>query len=118
MRNCGGWRLKRWLKNSRAKPSSPLPSSMRPGCGLPEKAAGTIASTSFGRLPRPCTASWSIAPGSVAPSAAAGRLQQTELTESKAPVTSPDDELLAVHEALERLAQRDPVSADLGNLRQ
>src|SRR5216110_1716585 len=46
-----------------------------------------------------------------------GRLQQTELTESKAPASSPDDELLAVHEALERLAQRDPVSADLVNLR-
>src|SRR5258708_38887413 len=39
-----------------------------------------------------------------------GGLQQTELTESKAPASSPDDELLAVHEALERLAQRDPVS--------
>ncbi len=46
-----------------------------------------------------------------------GRLQQTELTDSKAPATLPDDELLAVHEALERLAQRDPVSADLVNLR-
>ena len=46
-----------------------------------------------------------------------GRLQETELTESKAPASSPDDELLAVHEALERLALRDPVSADLVNLR-
>jgi RNA polymerase sigma factor (TIGR02999 family) len=47
----------------------------------------------------------------------AGRLEQTELTESKVAAYSPDDELLAVHEALERLAQRDPVSADLVNLR-
>jgi RNA polymerase sigma factor (TIGR02999 family) len=46
-----------------------------------------------------------------------GRLQETELTESKALASSPDDELLAVHEALESLAQRDPVSADLVNLR-
>lgn len=46
-----------------------------------------------------------------------GRLQETELTESKATASSPDDELLAVHEALELLAQRDPVSADLVNLR-
>ena len=46
-----------------------------------------------------------------------GGLQQTELTDSKVPANSPDDELLAVHEALERLAQRDPVSADLVNLR-
>ena len=30
---------------------------------------------------------------------------------------SPDDELLAVHEALEHLARRDPVSADLVKLR-
>src|SRR5215831_13444848 len=46
-----------------------------------------------------------------------GRLQQTELTESKALVSAPDEELLAVHAALERLAQRDPLSADLVNLR-
>jgi RNA polymerase sigma factor (TIGR02999 family) len=46
-----------------------------------------------------------------------GGLQQTELTESKGLASAPDDELLAVHEALERLAQRDPVSADLVNLR-
>jgi RNA polymerase sigma factor (TIGR02999 family) len=46
-----------------------------------------------------------------------GKLQQTELTESKALASAPDEEVLAVHEALERLAQRDPVSADLVNLR-
>jgi RNA polymerase sigma factor (TIGR02999 family) len=46
-----------------------------------------------------------------------GGLQETELTESKASTSAPDMELLAVHEALERLAQRDPVSADLVNLR-
>src|SRR5215831_5307152 len=47
----------------------------------------------------------------------AGRLEQTELTESKGAVSSSDDEILAVHEALKRLAQRDPISADLVNLR-
>jgi RNA polymerase sigma factor (TIGR02999 family) len=46
-----------------------------------------------------------------------GLLQKTELTESIAPASSPDEELLAIHEALERLAQRDPVSADLVDLR-
>jgi RNA polymerase sigma factor (TIGR02999 family) len=46
-----------------------------------------------------------------------GYLQQTELSDSKAPVQLPDDELVAVHEALDRLAQRDPISADLVKLR-
>src|ERR1051326_5190268 len=46
-----------------------------------------------------------------------GGAHQTELTESKPPSTSPDDEVLAVHDALEQLAQRDRVSADLVNLR-
>ena len=46
-----------------------------------------------------------------------GHLQQTELSESNAPATSPDDELLAVHEALEELSRRDPISADLVKLR-
>ena len=39
------------------------------------------------------------------------------LSESKAPALSPDDELLAVNEALDQLARRDPVSADLVKLR-
>ena len=46
-----------------------------------------------------------------------GHLQQTALSESKAPALSPDDELLAVHEALDALARRDPVSAELVKLR-
>ncbi len=46
-----------------------------------------------------------------------GHLQQTDLSESKAPDHSPDDELLAVNEALDQLARRDPVSADLVKLR-
>ncbi len=46
-----------------------------------------------------------------------GGLQQTELSDSKIPAASPDEELLAVHEAVEKLAQRDPVSADLVKLR-
>jgi len=46
-----------------------------------------------------------------------GNLQQTDLSESMAHALSPDDELLAVHEALEHLARRDPVSADLVKLR-
>jgi len=46
-----------------------------------------------------------------------GDLQQTELSDSKVPAKSPDDELLAVNEALEQFALRDPVSADLVKLR-
>jgi RNA polymerase sigma factor (TIGR02999 family) len=45
-------------------------------------------------------------------------LQATELSESKLTVPAgEDDELLAVHDALEELARRDPVSADLVKLR-
>lgn len=46
-----------------------------------------------------------------------GGLHQTELTDSKALASAPDEEVLAVHEELERLAKLDPVSADLVNLR-
>lgn len=47
-----------------------------------------------------------------------GDLRPTELSESKliAPENN-DDETLAVHEALEELARRDPLSADLVKLR-
>ncbi len=47
-----------------------------------------------------------------------GDLQETDLSESKlvAPATS-EDELLAVHDALEELTRRDPMSADLVKLR-
>jgi RNA polymerase sigma factor (TIGR02999 family) len=45
-------------------------------------------------------------------------LQATELSESKLTVPAgEDDELLVVHDALEELARRDPVSADLVKLR-
>ena len=46
-----------------------------------------------------------------------GNLHHTELSESSAPAVAPDDELLAVDAALEELARRDPVSADLVKLR-
>jgi RNA polymerase sigma factor (TIGR02999 family) len=46
-----------------------------------------------------------------------GHLRLTELSDSKVPIVSADDELLAVHEALEQLAQRDPASAELVKLR-
>jgi RNA polymerase sigma factor (TIGR02999 family) len=45
-------------------------------------------------------------------------LQATELSESKLTVPAgEDEELLVVHDALEELARRDPVSADLVKLR-
>jgi RNA polymerase sigma factor (TIGR02999 family) len=43
--------------------------------------------------------------------------QRTELSDSKIPTLSQDDQMLAVHEALDQLALRDPVSADLVKLR-
>jgi RNA polymerase sigma factor (TIGR02999 family) len=46
-----------------------------------------------------------------------GHLRPTELSDSKVPIVSADDELLAVHDALEQLAQRDPTSAELVKLR-
>ena len=46
-----------------------------------------------------------------------GDLRRTELAESKISCRSSDDELMAVDEALEALAQRDPTSAELVKLR-
>ena len=46
-----------------------------------------------------------------------GHLRPTELSDSKVPTVSADDELLAVHDALEQLARRDPTSAELVKLR-
>jgi RNA polymerase sigma factor (TIGR02999 family) len=43
--------------------------------------------------------------------------QRTELSDSKIPVTSPDDQVLAVHDALNQLALHDPISAELVKLR-
>ncbi|MGA2662173.1 MAG: ECF-type sigma factor, partial [Verrucomicrobiota bacterium] len=43
--------------------------------------------------------------------------QRTELSDSKIQAISQDDQMLAVHEALDQLALRDPVSADLVKLR-
>jgi len=43
--------------------------------------------------------------------------QRTEWSDSKLPAASPDDQMLAIHEALDQLALRDPVSADLVKLR-
>ena len=43
--------------------------------------------------------------------------QRTELSETKIPTVSQDDQMLAVHEALYQLALRDPLSADLVKLR-
>jgi RNA polymerase sigma factor (TIGR02999 family) len=43
--------------------------------------------------------------------------QRTEWSDSKLQAVSPDDQMLAIHEALDQLALRDPVSADLVKLR-
>lgn len=46
-----------------------------------------------------------------------GNLAQAELDESRIAAPCPDDELLAVHEALDRLAAIDPAAAELVKLR-
>src|ERR1017187_512830 len=43
--------------------------------------------------------------------------QRTEWSDSKLQAVSPDEQMLAIHEALDQLALRDPVSADLVKLR-
>jgi RNA polymerase sigma factor (TIGR02999 family) len=43
--------------------------------------------------------------------------QRTTWSDSKLQAVSPDDQMLAIHEALDQLARRDPVSADLVKLR-
>ena len=43
--------------------------------------------------------------------------QRTEWSDSKLQAVSPDDQMLAIHEVLDQLALRDPVSADLVKLR-
>lgn len=46
-----------------------------------------------------------------------GNLAQTELDESRIAAPCPDEELLAVHEALDKLATVDPAAAELVKLR-
>ena len=46
-----------------------------------------------------------------------GNPHRTELSDSKIPALSQDDQVLAVHEALDQLVLRDPVSAELVKLR-
>jgi RNA polymerase sigma factor (TIGR02999 family) len=46
-----------------------------------------------------------------------GNPERTELSDSKVQDVSHDDRILAVHEELERFAQRDPISAELVKLR-
>lgn len=46
-----------------------------------------------------------------------GGNEREELHESKLALTAPSDELLAVHEALDELAQKDPAAAELVKLR-
>ncbi|MBI4658799.1 MAG: sigma-70 family RNA polymerase sigma factor [Verrucomicrobia bacterium] len=46
-----------------------------------------------------------------------GGAEREELDESKLVLTAPPDELLAVHEALDRLAMEDPAAAELVKLR-
>ncbi len=78
---------------------------------------GTAAAISSGRPPRPCAGSWSKTPGAsvvIATAADSGRvdLDQIDLADDEA-----SGELLALNEAPDRLAQEEPVIAQLVNLR-
>src|SRR5262249_50955153 len=114
-----------WLKRSRARPSSPRPWSMRRTCGWwtsNRPSTGTAAATSSLPPPRPCAASsWRVPAASTgngmagggarAPPAAPPRLGALPAVERTA------EDLLALDDALTRLAAEDPAAADLVKLR-
>ena len=92
---------------------------MRPTCGWsdvePDR-PGTVAATSSPRRPRRCGASWSRQPGARPKRSEAAVCRRVDLVDPAAP--DPDDELLALDEALNRLATEDPVAAKVVELRQ
>ena len=82
--------------------------------GRPTPPAGTTAATSSPPRPRPCGASWSRAPAEGGPE---GRgLARVDLAAEPA-APEPADDLLALDEALDRLAADDPQVAELVKLR-
>ncbi len=79
-------------------------------------ADGRDAATSSPRRPRPCAASSSRTPGSKARQKRGGGLARVELVDTAAP--DRDDDLLALDEAMTRLAAEDPIAARVVELRQ
>ena len=81
---------------------------MRPGSGI-------VAVTSSQGRPRPCVSSSSTTPAARGSSSGAFELERQPLDDTVA--LQPDDELLALDEALPTLATTDPVKARLVELR-
>ena len=78
--------------------------------GPPTPPAGTTAATSSPPPPRPCAASWWTPPAE-ATRKARRRPTRIDLTDVPAAAADADDDLLALDEALTRLAAEDPVAA-------
>jgi RNA polymerase sigma factor (TIGR02999 family) len=71
----------------------------------------------FGAASRPCAASWSRPRGARAAGATAAGGSASDLDLAAAPAPQADDDLLALDEALARMAQVDPDAARLVELR-
>ena len=80
---------------------------------------GTIAATSSPRRPRPCAGSWWSVPAASERRKHGGGLlhQDSNLDDLAGPDTRDPLEVLAVHEALDQLAEKAPRKAELVKLR-
>jgi RNA polymerase sigma factor (sigma-70 family) len=96
-----------------------LGSFMRPTSGWLDRKLrrNGKARITFTRLPRRrCATFWSIAPVGRRPRSTGGRVR-CELHDSATAAPEESDEVLAVHDALDRLAAADPRAAELVKLR-
>ena len=78
---------------------------------------GTAAATSSPPRPRRCGGSWSSRPGGERRPSGAARRSARNCTNRPSPLGGPSEELLAVDEVLDRLAEIDPAAANLVKLR-
>ena len=92
---------------------------MRLGCDwlVLARNIGKTGDIFSGRLRRRCGASWSNGRGAGGVLAKGGFGEKTELDESTSSCAAPDEELLAVHQELDRLAAEDAAAAALVKLR-
>ena len=109
--SCGSWPPRAWPRSRRADAPAdrPGPRGLPPaGRGQPTAQTGTAAGTSSPPRPRPCAASWSRPPG--ASRRPARRAGGTGSIWTRRPLVAPaaDEDLLALDEALSRLAADDP----------
>ena len=108
-----------WRTSRRGRRSRPRPWCTRRICGwsaTTRTASGTAGATSSPRRPRPCGASWSRRARRKARQKRGGGIRRFDLADSPAP--DPDEDLLALDDALNRLASEDPVAAKVIELRQ